>query len=73
MAILRGAGVDAEVEPVPSADYPTPARRPRYSVLDTAATAERVGRLPHWSDALDRYLAGRSGLQPAGPASRRDA
>lgn len=45
------------VEPIPAADYPTPARRPTNSRLDCGRLAERYGiRLPHWRQALSRCL-----------------
>src|SRR5690242_2664549 len=41
-----------------TADFPTPARRPRYSVLDTTRLDEQLGGpLPAWADAVDRFLA----------------
>lgn len=57
--ILACAGVSATVDAIPSIEYHTPARRPRFSVLDTRRTTERIGPLPSWQDALDRYLAAR--------------
>lgn len=54
--IIRQAGVDAEVTPCASADYPTRAMRPRYSALDNAKAESAFGSLPSWQDALDRYL-----------------
>ena len=40
-----------------TADFPTAARRPRYSVLDTTRLDERLGGpLPPWADAVDRFL-----------------
>ena len=43
-----------EVNAITTADYPTPARRPAYSVLDNGKLAECFGvRLPHWERALD--------------------
>ena len=47
----------AEVVPIGSADYPTPAARPSNSRLDQQALAARFGlRLPHWEQALLRCL-----------------
>ncbi len=43
-------------------DYPTPARRPAWSVLDTSKYERAVGEaLPSWQDAIDRFLAGVEG------------
>ncbi|WP_133366810.1 dTDP-4-dehydrorhamnose reductase [Qipengyuania sediminis] len=43
----------ARVEPIATADYPTPARRPAFSVLDTRKTAAALGEAPrHWRHAL---------------------
>lgn len=39
----------ARIVPIPSSDYPTPAKRPHYSVLDKASTyAALGGPTPHW-------------------------
>ena len=46
------------VEPITTADYPTPATRPSYSLLDCTATRQALG-LPalHWRAALAEVLA----------------
>jgi len=45
------------VEPITTADYPTPARRPANSVLDCAKARTDFGvELPHWKDGLKRML-----------------
>jgi len=45
------------IEPVPTSDYPTPARRPLNSRLDTSALRERFGlHLPPWQDGVRRML-----------------
>jgi dTDP-4-dehydrorhamnose reductase len=44
--------------PIGTADYPTPAPRPAYSVLDKRATERRIGvTAPHWRVALRATLA----------------
>jgi dTDP-4-dehydrorhamnose reductase len=43
---------------ISSADYPTPAARPPYSLLDKRATEKLLGRhAPHWRSALRETLA----------------
>jgi dTDP-4-dehydrorhamnose reductase len=60
------------VRPIPSSEYATAARRPRYSVLDTSLARERYGvRLPEWRDAVSRCIAEKfTGREEARRASR---
>ncbi|RJP23544.1 MAG: dTDP-4-dehydrorhamnose reductase [Candidatus Abyssobacteria bacterium SURF_5] len=57
-AVFDLAGVNADLAPTASDQYYTPARRPRFSVLEN----EKLKRLPsippmpHWKDALADYL-----------------
>lgn len=44
------------VVPIASADFPTPARRPFYSVLDKSSTTARLGVAPHWRGNLRLML-----------------
>lgn len=47
----------AEIAPIPSADYPTPARRPLNSRLDTSSLKDRFGlTLPDWRRGVERML-----------------
>ncbi len=47
-----------EVVPITTADYPTKAQRPAYSVLDTAKLRETFGlHLPLWQQGLDAVIA----------------
>jgi dTDP-4-dehydrorhamnose reductase len=55
--IARLLRAEVTVHAVTTADYPRPARRPAYSVLDTSRLATLIGRrLPSWQEALARYL-----------------
>jgi dTDP-4-dehydrorhamnose reductase len=46
-----------QVEPIATADYPTPARRPAYSVLDKSASWAVIGGpAPHWRVNLRAML-----------------
>ncbi len=60
-AIFAGSaargGPSASVRPIPGSDYPTPARRPANSLLDTAAIQRDHGVAPRdWQAALDDIL-----------------
>jgi dTDP-4-dehydrorhamnose reductase len=55
--IAKRLGSKKPVQPIASSEYPTPARRPRNSVLDCAKLAERLGVLPpEWQSLLDRCI-----------------
>lgn len=55
-ARARG-GKGADVQPIATAEYPTPATRPANSRLDGGRIAAVHGiRLPHWADAMGRCL-----------------
>jgi dTDP-4-dehydrorhamnose reductase len=44
--------------PIPTDEYPLPAHRPAYSVLSQKKYRTITGNvLPHWKDAVNRYLA----------------
>ena len=48
---------DGEIMPAKSSDFPSPAKRPAYSVLDNFPIEETIGfRLPDWQDATERFL-----------------
>jgi dTDP-4-dehydrorhamnose reductase len=60
-AIVKGAGLAAEVRPVSSRQMARPAPRPGYSVL-SPKSLQRFGiAMPAWQDALQRYLQERKG------------
>ena len=55
--VFEAAGRADLVSPCCTADYPTPARRPGYSVLDGARLREAGVSMRPWRDALDEFLA----------------
>jgi dTDP-4-dehydrorhamnose reductase len=55
--IARLLGATINIQAVATDEFPRPAPRPAYSVLDTSRLARLIGRqLPSWQDALKRYL-----------------
>ena len=58
-AVARMAGHDAcDVQPCHSDEYPSPVKRPAYSVLDKTKVKETFGlTIPYWTDSLRRCLA----------------
>ncbi len=57
--ILRAEGSRCRVNPIPSSQYPSAARRPLNSRLSKRSLDEGgFSRLPIWEDALRRYIVG---------------
>lgn len=56
-AVMKLRGYRCRVRPVPSREYPTPARRPHYSVLDKGKIkSDWKLDIPHWYDSLEKML-----------------
>ncbi len=54
----RLGGPSVPVEPIATADYPTPAARPKNSRLDCTKIAEAYGiHLPHWQGRVESCIA----------------
>ena len=63
---IVGEQAQPRIVPITSAQYPTPARRPAYGVLDTARFERTFGvSLPHWQQDLQACIT-----SPAEPALR---
>jgi dTDP-4-dehydrorhamnose reductase len=47
------AGLSCDLQPIETKDFPTPAKRPAYSVLDTTKIEQDLAiDIRHWEDAL---------------------
>jgi dTDP-4-dehydrorhamnose reductase len=56
-AMATNASTVANVVPISTSDYPAPARRPRFSVLDKSATVAVLGMTPpHWRQNLRQVI-----------------
>lgn len=58
-SIHRLAGINTcQVSPLHTAEYPTPASRPAYSVLDKTKIKDVYGiEIPHWEESLAKCIA----------------
>ena len=51
--IVQLAGLDCKVYPIPTSAYPTPAKRPHYSLMDKEALkADFDTEIPYWKSSL---------------------
>ncbi len=57
LEIFRIKGITCNVKPILSKDYPTPAQRPPFSVMDKSKIKETYNlNIPHWRDSLNDCL-----------------
>ncbi len=64
-AVFSLTGIDSAVEPIPTGAYPTPAKRPAYSVLCKEQSRLVPGYANrHWQDALKDCLTFMETLKP---------
>jgi dTDP-4-dehydrorhamnose reductase len=57
-AIAQISNSNCMVHPIPSAQYPTPAKRPTYSVMDVSKIeADYNVSIPTWQDSLQKCMA----------------
>jgi dTDP-4-dehydrorhamnose reductase len=56
-AVQEIGGFDCQITGIPSADYPTPARRPKYSLLDKSKIATTFGvAVPEYRESLEKCM-----------------
>jgi dTDP-4-dehydrorhamnose reductase len=55
--IMRMAKLDCKINPIETKEYPTPAKRPHYSLLNKAKIKKQFNiKIPFWKDSLDECL-----------------
>ncbi len=55
--IVALSNFECEINPIRTEDYPLPAPRPHYSVLDKAKIKKEFGiEIPYWKDSLKKCL-----------------
>ena len=56
-AIMELGSLDCKVRPIETKDYPTPAKRPHYSVLNKSKIKTDFNiQIPNWRDSLDKCI-----------------
>ncbi|MCQ2975279.1 MAG: dTDP-4-dehydrorhamnose reductase [Bacteroidales bacterium] len=57
VAIMKINKLNCKVKPLHTEDYPTPAKRPAYSVLDKSKIKNNFGiEIPHWYESLEKCI-----------------
>lgn len=57
-AIFSMKGMDVRVQPIPTEEFPTPAHRPAFSVLDKSKIRQTFGlKIPDWEESLRDCLS----------------
>ncbi len=56
-AVMLYGGIDCEVNPIETKEYPTPAKRPNYSVMNKAKIKKDFNiEIPYWRDSLKECI-----------------
>ncbi|ADU67179.1 dTDP-4-dehydrorhamnose reductase [Desulfurispirillum indicum S5] len=57
-AITAMAGIKCDIEPIETSEYPLPAKRPHYSVLNKRKIKTEFGvTIPYWRNSLERCIS----------------
>jgi len=57
VAIMKHMGLKCKVMPIHTHEYPTPAKRPAFSVLDKTKIKQVLGiEIPHWEESLEKVV-----------------
>ena len=57
VAIKEMKGLDCKINAIPTTQYPTPAKRPKYSLLDKSKIKSIFGiEVPNWKSSLEKML-----------------
>ncbi|MFT5640892.1 MAG: dTDP-4-dehydrorhamnose reductase [Cyclobacteriaceae bacterium] len=57
-AIFEYSNIKTLISPIPTSEYPTPAKRPHYSVMDKSKIKEAFNiTIPHWRSSLKECLS----------------
>ncbi|HIM75053.1 MAG TPA: dTDP-4-dehydrorhamnose reductase [Campylobacterales bacterium] len=55
--IMRMAKIECEINPIETKDYPTPAKRPHYSLLNKSKIKKEFNlTIPYWKDSLTECI-----------------
>ncbi|MDQ7062068.1 MAG: dTDP-4-dehydrorhamnose reductase [Sulfurimonas sp.] len=55
--IMRMAKLNCNINPIETKEYPTPAKRPHYSLLNKSKIKKEFNiKIPYWKDSLDECL-----------------
>jgi len=54
---MKMASIECVINPIETKDYPTPAKRPHYSLLNKAKIKKEFNiTIPYWKDSLTECL-----------------
>ncbi|PTN02871.1 dTDP-4-dehydrorhamnose reductase [Mangrovibacterium marinum] len=57
LEIMQQSGLQCRVLPIETKDYPTPAKRPAFSVMNKAKIKQTFGiTIPHWKESLEKCI-----------------